>query len=226
MRRSIGTHSVVLAVVVLVSACGADSELDLPGAAGSTTFVVEVGKGPKAVVLVHEAESTHCNWMPFAHTLAEAGLHVYVPDVRGGLTTVGGTDPSDLRLDVKVVADYARAKGATSVALAGASMGGTIALDVAGGLKASRVASLSGPSVFAPVNALAAIPKLRVPVLLLAATYDDPFPDNAKAMAKAAHAGDVKIEIVDGVSHGTFMLGDKAAKGTVGETLLAFLRTG
>ena len=44
---------------------------------------VVLGRGPAAVVLSHESDSTLCSWLPYGRTLARRGYRVLVFDARG-----------------------------------------------------------------------------------------------------------------------------------------------
>ena len=54
--------------------------------------------------------------------------------------------------------------------------------------------------------AAAAVARLRVPVLLVAAADDHPFVDDARAMYRAARVGDKRLLVVGGGGHGTSLL--------------------
>lgn len=65
--------------------------------------------------------------------------------------------------------------------------------------------SLSGPAAFGAVNAWRVMPRLRVPVLFVAADEDQPFLGAARAMYGRAAAADKRLLIVRH-GHGTNML--------------------
>jgi alpha-beta hydrolase superfamily lysophospholipase len=68
------------------------------------------------------------------------------------------------------------------------------------------VVSVSAPARFMGLNAAATAPRLRVPVLYLAAEGDDnagyDFSDDAREMYKATAAGDKRLEVLPGSRHG------------------------
>jgi dienelactone hydrolase len=161
-------------------------------------------------VLAHQLHSNLCSWLPFAKRLAAAGKRVLAFDF---------SSTSDL--DKYLLASVAELKrqGAHSIALAGASMGGTAVLVAASrNSKISRVASLSGPSNLAGLGAGRAVPRLRVPTRFVPAKEDSPYVDDARAMYRAAN-GDKKLLVVPGPDHGTDLLADEQ----VADQLLAFL---
>jgi pimeloyl-ACP methyl ester carboxylesterase len=171
---------------------------------------VIIGDGATGVVLAHQLHSNLCSWLPFAKRLAAAGMRVLAFDF-----------PSTSNLDRYVVAAVAelRRQGADSIALAGASMGGTAVLVAAGHASSiSRVTSLSGPRVFEDLDAGRAVPRVHVPTLFVAGSEDSPYVDDARAMYRAAK-GDKRLLIVPGSDHGTNLLDDEQ----VGNQLLAFL---
>jgi pimeloyl-ACP methyl ester carboxylesterase len=171
---------------------------------------VVIGDGATGVVLAHQLHSDLCSWLPFAKRLAAAGMLVLVFDF-----------PSTSNLDRYVVAAVAELgrQGAHSIALAGASMGGTAVLVAASHASSiSRVASLSGPRIFEDLDAGRAVPRVHVPTLFVAGREDSPFVDDARAMYRAA-TGDKRLLIVAGSDHGTDLLDDEH----VGDQLLAFL---
>jgi pimeloyl-ACP methyl ester carboxylesterase len=172
---------------------------------------VVIGGGATGVVLAHQLHSNLCSWLPFAERLVDtAGMRVLAFDF-----------PSTSNLDRYVLAAVAelRREGAHSIALAGASMGGTAVLVAASrDAKISRVASLSGPRNFEGLAAGRAVPRLNVPLLLVAGKEDAPYVDDARAMYRAA-TGDKRLLVVPGSDHGTDLLDDEQ----VGDQLLNFL---
>lgn len=203
-----------------------DTALLVPGPQGSKTYTLEVGKGPKAVVLLHMSETNHCDWMPFARRLAKAGAHVYLPELRSeALGKLGQSDEYDPRIDVVAMSAYARGKGARELILVGASMGGTTALTAAKEVHADRVAALSAPTIFKAMDAETAIKELDVPTLIMAASGDGAFAFAARTLADAALPGRATLQFVDSGNHGTAMLDDVGVedKTKVADTLLAFV---
>lgn len=107
--------------------------------AGTDLDGVVIGSGANGVVLAHQLHSNVCSWLPFAQRLAGGGVRVLVFDF-----------PGTTDLDRYVLAPVAelRHQGAHSIALAGASMGGTAVLVAANrDSKISRVAISPGRAV-------------------------------------------------------------------------------
>ena len=115
---------------------------------------VRLGRGRVVVVLLHQTDGNGlCGWLPFMPAAADAGLTVLAIDLcrygesdcravaDGTFTDADQTDP------VAVAVDYARTElHAERVVVAGASMGGSVALMSAATLPGIDAAvDLSGP---------------------------------------------------------------------------------
>src|SRR5919109_1214281 len=90
--------------------------------------------GPRAVVLAHQGASDLCIWLPYARTLAARGYRVVVFDHRGfGSSGRASRATRKDRVDYDVLGAIAtvRRRGATSVVLGGASLGGAAVLSAA-----------------------------------------------------------------------------------------------
>ena len=91
------------------------------------------GKGNRGVVLAHGGQFNKESWQPQAEYLARAGFRVLAFDFRGFGQSHGPGD-SDLytapmKLDVLAAVRYLRSTGAKTVAVVGASFGGSAAAD-------------------------------------------------------------------------------------------------
>jgi pimeloyl-ACP methyl ester carboxylesterase len=180
------------------------------GSAGADLDGVVLGKGATGVVLAHQLHSNLCSWLPFGERLAAAGMRVLAFDF-----------PSTSDLDRYVLAAVAelRRQGAHTIALAGASMGGTAVLVAAShDPTITRVASLSGLRVFEGLAAGRAVRQVHAPTLFIAAKEDSPYIEDARAMYHAA-PGDKRLLVVPGFDHGTDLLDD----GQISDQLRAFL---
>jgi pimeloyl-ACP methyl ester carboxylesterase len=118
--------------------------------------------------------------------------------------------PADGRVDTDVVAAAAelRRRGTDRIVLVGSSMGGTAVLSAATRIRppVAGVVSLSGPSTFGGVDAMAAMRRLRVPLLLVAAADDHPFLEHARELRDAARVRDKRLLVIPGGGHGTSLL--------------------
>ena len=120
------------------------------------------------------------------------------------------------RLDDDVVAAVAelRRRGVAGVVLVGSSMGGTAVLVAAPRIHpaVAGVVSLSGPALFGDLDARAAVGRLRVPALFMAARRDQPFAAAARGLYRAAATSDKRLVVLSSAAHGTNLLsfGDEA----------------
>jgi pimeloyl-ACP methyl ester carboxylesterase len=188
---------------------GSATPVRFTSGAGATLVGVVLGRGRTGLVLGHQVGSDLCEWLPQAQTFAEQGYQVLAFDFAGYGDSQPGSGP-DARVDTDVVAaaGQLRDRGADRIVLLGSSMGGTAVLSAAARIRppVAGVVSLSGPASFQGVDAGAAVARLRVPVLLVAAADDHPFVDDARAMYRAAPVGDKRLLVVGGGGHGTSLL--------------------
>jgi pimeloyl-ACP methyl ester carboxylesterase len=185
---------------------------------------VELGSGPRAVILAHQGGGGEgpwlCAWMRYARVLALQGYRVLAFDHRGFGSSGGTTHWTRARrvdFDVLAAIRVMRARGARQFVLAGASLGGAAVLSAAAlsPTDISGVISFASPQIFGPVDALKAARALRVPVLFISADEDAPFPDDARAMFEACASPDKQIAIVPGTVHGAPVLRDPATRALV-----------
>jgi pimeloyl-ACP methyl ester carboxylesterase len=117
-----------IAVVVLIlaaTACAGPSVVTLPTADGTTVIADRYGSGDHAVILAHGGRFDRHSWIREAKQLAAAGYGVTAIDFRSA-----GRD-SGARYDLLAAVDDARARGARTISVVGASFGGTAAAEVA-----------------------------------------------------------------------------------------------
>jgi pimeloyl-ACP methyl ester carboxylesterase len=165
VRAADGRLRVLIAAVLLVSllsTCSvSERRVDLSGSQAvsfpSTDGVRLEGRlfgdGTAAVVLSHMQPADQTSWFGFATRLAEAGYLVLTYDFRGycpgrdGGCSAGERDVGAIWQDVLGAIEFVRGRGATSVSLVGASMGGTASLVAASrqGVDVRAVITLSAP---------------------------------------------------------------------------------
>ena len=177
-------------------------------AAGAMLVGVLLGRGRTGLVLAHGRGGDLCEWLPWAQRFADQGYQALAFDFEGFGDSRPGSGP-DARIDTDVVAaaGQLRQRGAERIVLIGSSMGATAVLAAATRIRppVAGVVSLSGPAAFGAVNAWSAMPRLRVPLLFVAADDDQPFVGAARAMYRRARAADKRLLIV-GRGHGSSML--------------------
>ena len=186
--------------------------------AGDGTKLVghRFGTGTTAVILAHQSEGSLCDWLPFARRLARQGYFVFAVDFRGyGFSQVRtGTAANRFTGDLAAATKALRKRGTRKVFLVGASMGGIASLVAAVNVSPAidGVVSISSPSRFRGMDALKSAPRLRVPVLYLAAADDDnagyDFSRDAEAMHAATAAADKRIEVLPGSWHGIALVAE------------------
>jgi dienelactone hydrolase len=183
---------------------------------------VEFGRGQRVVVLAHQggAPPNLCGWVPYARTLAAAGYRVLVFDHRkyGSSGRASHWRRAD-RVDFDVLGAIRtmRARGASSIVLGGASLGGAAVLAAAPHATPAvdGVISFSSPRNYVNVNVLAGVQASNVPVLFLAEEDDDPFDDDARALFEASPARDKHLEIYPGGEHGFRLLRNPSTRALV-----------
>ena len=177
MRVAVPVRARPMAIVLLgaiaLAACGEPPPPDLSDSRpvtfesrdGVTLAGRLFGDGSTGVVLSHMQPADQRSWFAFANRLADEGYLVLTYDFRGYCPGgVGGCSQGDLQIpaiwqDVLGAMDFVRSEGATSVALVGASMGGTASLVAAGqeGSDPEVVVTLSAPASIEGLNVDAAL---------------------------------------------------------------------
>lgn len=178
------------------------------------------GSGETGVVLAHMRPATMESWFEFAEILADAGYSALAFNFRG--YGESGGDGFAVDIDTVAAVDFLVATGVTDVFVIGASMGGTGAVAAAAERSTNGAVTLSAPDVFEGTDAVAAAATLAGPLLLMAAEDDQPYPEDAAAIAGTA-AGGAEVAILPGEAHGTDLFGDHGA--AVTERILEFLAT-
>lgn len=198
------------------------------GVGGATNLAgIIAGRGATGVVLAHQADSDVCIWDAEFHELVGQGYRVLAFDSNGygASETRIDTTYDD---DVVAAAAFLRAAGASKIVLFGASMGGTYCLAAAARVEppVTAVISASGPTAYGGVDAEAAVPKLRMPVLFVAQAGDAPFGDAAKTMYAEAKASPARVlKVPPGSNHGIVLVRPPDGDPAVRLALQQFLRT-
>jgi pimeloyl-ACP methyl ester carboxylesterase len=205
-------------------ACVRGGELWFYAADGTKLVGHRFGKGTTAVILAHQSEGSLCDWLPYARRLASQGYFVFPVDFRGyGFSQIRtGAAATRFPGDLAAATKALRKLGKRKVFLVGASMGGIASLVAGANVTPAvdGVVSISSPARFRGMDALKTAPRLRVPVLYLAAAGDDnagyDFSQDAEAMHAATAAGDKRLEVLPGKLHGIGLVaGSARAKAAV-----------
>lgn len=189
--------------------------LRFPARDGVSLVGAIVGQGPVGVVLLHEYPGPMCGWWPYAVYLANHGVQALLFDFRcAGLSSCPTHGRADPVADAAGAMRVLRSRGARSIALVGASLGGVVALIAGGLLNPAAIVDLSGERDLTGLlpgprlNSYAAAARLRVPALF-AVARDDRFVSVADMRAIYDHARSrVKRLVVlpTGSEHGWDML--------------------
>jgi dienelactone hydrolase len=182
----------------------------VPG--GGPVRALVLGDGNAGVVLSNESGNSLCDWVSFAEDLEDDGFRVLLYDYRFG------------RADAHIAPAVAelRREGAKHVAIIGASLGGgaTIVAGSRPGTDVDTLVSLSGETFIHGVNA--AVPRLRRPVLFVAAERDQyGAGTDARTMYRDTPASDKKLLVIPGSKHGIAMLDEPKVR----DALLDWLRS-
>lgn len=211
----------VLVAAVLLGAC-AREEVDLSGSAavefpsadGVTLEGRLFGEGTSAVVLSHMRPADQTSWYGFAERLADAGYLVLTYDFRGycpggdGGCSDGERDIGAIWQDVLGAIEFVRSRGATSVSLVGASMGGTASLVAAGQERADvrTVITLSAPvSIEGLIADAPLLTRITATKLFIAGVGDADAARDAQGLYDRSPPPK-RVEIVPSDDHGTDLL--------------------
>jgi alpha-beta hydrolase superfamily lysophospholipase len=193
-------------------------------------YGIEVGTGSVGVVLAHESPADLCGWLPYVATLTRAGLRVLAFDFRG----FGDSQrPASTRKylaygrDLRAAVARLRADGARTVFLIGASFGGAAALTYAPELPLAGVISLSGEAQIqgAGLDAVAAVPRLQAPLLIVGSRNDPylPVPDALRLLRRAG-SRDKRTAFYPGAFHGWQLVEDAPYAGKARTLVLGWIR--
>ena len=195
-----------------------------------------LGRGRTGVVLAHQSPADLCGWVPFAKALSAAGFRVLLFDHRHFGLSQSPIDPSrcgHFSKDLEGAVAELKREGSSSVFLMGASFGGVTSM-VAGsrlGSKVAGVISVSGEPHLAnrcgsdaELDALAAVPRLRVPLLILGSRGDGYLlPSDARALERRAGSAHKRLVLFPGGLHGWDILGAAPYHRRASRIVVAFL---
>lgn len=228
--------AMLLAGAIALVACGEPPPPDLSGSRAVTFESSDgvtlegrlFGDGSTGVVLSHMQPADQRSWFAFANRLADEGYLVLTYDFRGYCPGgEGGCSQGELQIpaiwqDVLGAMDFIRSQGATTVALVGASMGGTASLVAAGqeGTDVAVVITLSAPASIEGLNADAALlQRVDANKLFIAGVGDTSAAASAEQLYEIAPPPK-RPEIVPADDHGTDLL-----TGSRGEAVQRIIET-
>lgn len=183
-----------------------------------------IGTGRTVVVLAHQVSGSLCQWWPYARSLAADGIRVVAFDFDGyGASPPGSGNYAG---EVAAAAEWARRAGARQIVLMGGSMGGTAVIVAAAhlGRSIAGVIDLSGPALFAGMDALAAARQLRVPVLFAYGTQDVAFAADIRRVRAAAATRDKPLVTVNDRTHGVALVDPAVGYTSIRKAVLRFIR--
>jgi dienelactone hydrolase len=176
---------------------------------------------------VHQTNLGYCGFLPYVTWLESQGVTSILvslctygqsvcPEALGPMQSAAGA--------VEAALEWSRDEGAQRVTAVGASMGGTIVMDLAaqqgegGGLDA--VVNLSGPTKFGGVDVDAVVADVRIPVLFAIAPGDRVSVERVEEVAAAAVNSAVTQVEVGESGHGWDLLAaDGMVPSFIGETV-------
>jgi pimeloyl-ACP methyl ester carboxylesterase len=187
---------------------------------------LELGRGPRGVVLAHGYKSDICEWVWTGRRLARAGYHVVALDHRnhGSSGAARGNAYYRLDRDIASTVRVLRRRGARSVVLMGSSMGASSALAGAAvtAPPVDGVVSLSSPATFVTLDLEVSVGKVTSPTLFVASQFDRDFAADAQKLYAASAARDKRLSIVrNSAAHGSGLLAYRAIRRGVDAFLAA-----
>jgi hypothetical protein len=185
-----------------------------PGSGGTVISGAVYGRADRAAVFLHQtAMAGMCGFATYAVWAARHGVRAIIVDLCGwGQSWCAGSDDDDWAAQVRIPVDWARAHGARSVTLVGASLGGAIALGIGQQVGADAIVDLSGPSSWPGVpDALPSARRTTIPLMVAAASGDTGIGVEALKRAVAASPATHKRFVPAPDGHGWSMLSDGMA---------------
>jgi pimeloyl-ACP methyl ester carboxylesterase len=193
---------------------------------GVRLVALELGRGPRGVVLAHGYHSDLCEWVGTERRLARAGYHVAALDHRnhGSSGRARGNAYYRLDRDISATVGLLRRRGARTVVLMGSSMGASSVLAGAAITKPAvdGVVSLSSPATFVTLDLEASVRDVTSPTLFVASQFDRDFAADAQKLYDASAARDKRLSIVrNSAAHGAGLLAYRAIRRGVDAFLAA-----
>ncbi len=192
--------------------------------------------GGDAILLLHMLPATKESWNDFAEELYNEGYTVLAIDLRGHGESVKQRDTmlnyktftdeqhQESIIDVRTAVSYLKEKGASSVAVAGASIGANLALQYqAEDPDIKKTILLSAGLDYRGVETESAAAALRSDqeVYYVAGSFDGDTAETAQILSEKM-AGESEVKIYDTTAHGTDLL---AGDADLSKELIAWLKS-
>ncbi|WP_146132953.1 alpha/beta hydrolase [Knoellia remsis] len=181
-------------------------EMVTVSAPGGTLSAGAIGDGTTGALLLHQTSGAGmCGWATYGAWLADKGVNVLMLDFcTHGQSQCEDALSKDWTAQVKAGVDALRKRGATSVTVVGASLGGVVALGVGQEAGADAIVDLSGPMEWPGVpDSTSAAKATTVPLLVSGAAADTGIDvAGLEAAVAASPATDKRFVPMPGQAHG------------------------
>jgi alpha-beta hydrolase superfamily lysophospholipase len=172
---------------------------------------LELGRGPRGVVLAHGYGGNFCEWIGRARRLSRAGYRVLAFDARNHGSSAAVEQEARYRIDRDVASSVAllRRRGARTIVLMGSSMGASAVIAGAAitSPRVDGVISLSSPATFVLLDVEASARRVTSPTIFVASEFDRDFAADARKLYDASPAADKRLTIVrNSGAHGSGLL--------------------
>lgn len=181
------------------------------------------GHGKTVVICSHMLDTDKSIWSDsgIAQHLALQGYLVLTYDFRGNGDSEGRRDVLSLDVDLRAALAFAHQQGATKIVLLGASMGGTVTLEIAASTRVTAVITLSAPQDFGNGVSDAQVKAISAPKLFVN-SQDDDYASDTTHMYEIA-SGPKELHLYPGSAHGTGIFDDPINGSNLTQLILNFL---
>lgn len=184
---------------------------------GAHLSALVLGSGSKGVVLSHEQGYYICSFLELGKRLAAKGYLVVIPEFRGhGASEAVPSGPASdkqIVMDEMTAVAEARRLGATELAYAGASCGGSAsAVAASKDPSAAALVMLSSPDICGEPTALSAMKKVTAPTMIVGSReeFDGNVMEGNERMRRASASKKMDFVVLEGGEHGTDNLRSKS----------------
>jgi pimeloyl-ACP methyl ester carboxylesterase len=219
-RPALGVATATVNVLATTRATQRET-VSFPTADDGVVYADVYGSGERGVVLAHGGRFTKESWAEQAPVLADAGFRVVAIDFRGRGRSRGGPDArdGDEFHDVLAAVRWLRQRGATSVAVIGASFGGGAAARAAVEARPGEIDRL----VLLAHSAIDEPERMQGAKLFVTAR-DDAYFDGTPRLVDIRDQyqrapGPKELVILDGSAHAQFLFETDEAERLMGEIL-------